>query len=792
MDKLRFILLFVVVLLAGNAAAYDFESGGLYYNILDADAKTVEVTLEGEKDGWDTKSSYSGDIVIPSTVTNGNETYSVKKIGQYAFCRSEIISLTIQNGIETIDECAFLYSSQLVDVSLPSSLTSIGNSAFFNCYQITELVIPEGVSTIGNQAFCYCGNMKTLQLPSTLTEIGDRAFGCCGSLTKVISRITTPFAIEKTTFSSTENWEDGVNNATPSAANLYVPQGTKSSYMTYEGWTRFAGIYEGEPQEITLSDGLIYSYVTGEHIANVIGWENLNSDSLTIRSIVEINGENYSVKSVGPNAFSNCGSIRSLTIENGVETIGDYAFRWCWQLESVVLPEGVLQIGRYSFSDCNRLKRVSLPSTTKSIGDGAFRGLGALYAVTSYIQEPFDISKNVFAAEEKWNEQEQKYYYTPSSATLYVPTDTKTSYEALEGWNMFAGIVEGDLHEETIDGVIYSYNKADQTATVVGGDLSDSRKVTILGSIIIDGVDYVVKTISAGAFRNNYYVDSLIVSSGIETIENFAFNECYNIKYVELPSTLTTIGEYAFSYCGSIQNLILPSSLTTIGDFAFCGNNLKTVTSRIQSPLEINQSVFCSRYESYWDETEQKRVETYTNPQATLYVPIGTKSAYEAIEGWSVFPEIVEGEIKQTTYGGLNYTYIEGKGTATVTGRADSELFDIVIPGTLPVGDVNYSVKTIGARAFYDISLKSVKIEDGVETIEENAFWDSDGINELVLPSTLKTIGQGAFTWAYISTLVLPEGLIRIDQNAFSSCPNLKQLELPSTLDSIGDGFYFG
>ncbi len=778
------------MLLAGNAAAYDFESGGLYYNILDADAKTVEVTLEGEKDGWDTKSSYSGDIVIPSTVTNGNETYSVKKIGQYAFCRSEIISLTIQNGIETIDECAFLYSSQLVDVSLPSSLTSIGNSAFFNCYQITELVIPEGVSTIGNQAFCYCGNMKTLQLPSTLTEIGDRAFGCCGSLTKVISRITTPFAIEETTFSSSESWENNVNNASPSAATLYVPQGTKSSYMTYEGWTRFAGIYEGEPQEITLSDGLIYSYVTGEHIANVIGWENLNSNDLTIHSIVEINGENYSVKSVGPSAFSDCGSIRSLTIENGVETIGDYAFRWCWQLESVVLPEGVLQIGRYSFSDCNRLKRVSLPSTTKSIGDGAFRGLGALYAVTSYIQEPFDISKNVFAAEEKWNEQEQKYYYTPSSATLYVPTDTKTSYEALEGWNMFAGIVEGDLHEETIDGVIYSYNKADQTATVVGGDFSDSRKVTILGSIIIDGVDYVVKTISAGAFRNNYYVDSLIVSSGIETIENFAFNECYNIKYVELPSTLTTIGEYAFSYCGSIQNLILPSSLTTIGDFAFCGNNLKTVTSRIQSPLEINQSVFCSRYESYWDETEQKRVETYTNPQATLYVPIGTKSAYEAIEGWSVFPEIVEGEIKQTTYGGLNYTYIEGKGTATVTGRADSELFDIVIPGTLPVGDVNYSVKTIGARAFYDISLKSVKIEDGVETIEENAFWDSDGINELVLPSTLKTIGQGAFTWAYISTLVLPEGLIRIDQNAFSSCPNLKQLELPSTLDSIGDGAF--
>jgi hypothetical protein len=102
----------------------------------------------------------------------------------------------------------------------------------------------------------------------------------------------------------------------------------------------------------------------------------------------------------------------------------------------VILPEGVQQIGSYSFSNCNELKRVELPSTIKSIGDGAFMGLGALYAVTSYIQEPFAINKNVFALEQKWDEQEQKYYYTPSSATLYVPTGTKSNYEALDGWTM--------------------------------------------------------------------------------------------------------------------------------------------------------------------------------------------------------------------------------------------------------------------------------------------------------------------------------------------------------------------
>lgn len=804
MDKLRFILLFVVVLLAGNAAAYDFESGGLYYNILDADAKTVEVTLEGEKDGWQTVSSYGGDIVIPATVEYSGMTYSVNRVGQYAFCRSEITSLTIQEGVETIVQEAFLYCSRLTSVSLPSSLRTIGVSAFFNCYQLEKIVIPEGVTKIGNQAF-YASGLKTIELPSTLTEIENWAFMYCDKLTKVISRIQTPFTIDKSVFASSSYTDEATQTQifVKSSAILCVPEGTKASYQALEGWTMFSGIYEGEPQEITLSDGLIYSYITSEHIANVIGWENMDSDDLTIRSTVEINGENYSVKSVGSNAFNNCGYIRSLTIENGVETIGDYAFRWCYQLESVnlastitsignnsfyrcdrlssvVLPEGVQQIGRYSFGYCSGLKKLEIPSTIKSIADRAFLGLGALYAVTSYIKEPFAINKNVFASEEKWNEQEQKYDYTPSSATLYVPTDTKSSYEALEGWNMFSDIVEGELTEKTIDGVIYSYNKATQTSTVIGGDFSDYRKVTILGSILVDGVDYAVKTIAAGAFSNNYYIDSLIISSGIETIEKNAFNDSYRIRYLELPSTLTTIGEYAFAYCGNLQNIILPSSLTSIGDFAFCSNNLTNVTSRIQSPFEINQSVFCSGWG--WDENNNQ---IFRGPNATLYVPIGTKSAYEAIEGWSVFPEIVEGEIKQTTYNGLNYQYVEGKGEATVISGNYSQITNLTIPGSIEVDGVSYIVKAIDDRVFSNCySIDTLIIENGVERIGQNAFYNCSNMKSVSLPTSLKSIGESSFAECNtITSLVIPEGVKTIGQNAFSWCNNMK---------TIGTSIYIG
>ena len=153
MKKLRFILLLTLVLLAsGRSAAYDFVSDGLYYNILDGDAKTVELTCSNYTD-WDTQSDYSGDIVVPSEVTIGGITYKVIKIGQLAFKRSTITSLTLSEGIETIGQDICEGCSQLTTLSLPSSLRSIEYAAFWGCSGITSLSLPEGLTTIGNSVF---------------------------------------------------------------------------------------------------------------------------------------------------------------------------------------------------------------------------------------------------------------------------------------------------------------------------------------------------------------------------------------------------------------------------------------------------------------------------------------------------------------------------------------------------------------------------------------------------------------------------------------------------------------
>ena len=994
MDKLRFILLFVVVLLAGTAAAYDFESGGLYYNILDADAKTVEVTSGGDgvtysvtvdvprsvafdgitymvkgigenafnnhyeihalsiadgietiadravascpnlselrlpstlksigvrafdythiknpvlpeglesignyafsscynltkvtlpstltsfggnifnnsrlsvvisyiqepsaigdnvfytgndnhltlyvpsgtksayesKAGWNNFTKiYEGEplevninginyryfddsneaiviegdysnmesVTIPGSVPIYGTNYLVKEVGPAAFYYyNNIKTIVIEEGVEIINYAAFDQCTNITSIQFPSTLKTIGNNAFTSCNGGPDIILPEGLETIGNSAF-HWSNSKRIVLPSSLKSIGTGAFMHINNSASVTSYIQEPFAIEKNVFAYEDYWQDGVEVISYPQATLYVPEGTSEKYKALEGWNVFAEILEGEKKTYTYG-GLIYSYIENDKTAKVIGRSDETLRDVIIPATVSIGDDVYSVKTIGAGAFYDI-SLNSVVIEDGVETIeseafwdsdginklvlpstlksiGDRAFTWAY-ISKLDLPEGLVRIGQNAFNSCGNLKKVTLPSSLTEIGNNVFSNCNNLSVIVSHIQVPFDVDENVF--------------YSNSSATLYVPEGTKAAYEALNGWNKFADIIEGELYEETIDGVIYSYNKAAQTATVIGGDFSDYRKVTILGSVLVDGVDYAVKTIAAGAFRRNQYIDSLIISSGLEIIEKDAFYNCYGIRNVELPSTLTTIGEYAFAYCGGIQNIILPSSLTSISDFAFTNNNLTNVTSRIQSPFEINKSVFC-RYESYWDETEQKNVETYTNPNATLYVPIGTKSAYEAIEGWSVFPEIVEGEIKQTTYDGLNYRYIEGKGEATVISGDYSQITKLTIPGSIEVDGVSYVVKAIEDYVFRNCySIDTLIIEPGVESIGRESFYWDYSIKSISLPTTLRTIRDMAFyNCSAINSLVIPEGVKTIGQSAFGNNYNFSLLELPSTLDSIGD-----
>lgn len=87
MNKLNKIVLalFVGLLASVTAVAQsDFNTGGLFYKITDAVNHKVSVVPENAASPYYTTSP-SGDIVIPNTVVNGTNTYTVESIADHAF-----------------------------------------------------------------------------------------------------------------------------------------------------------------------------------------------------------------------------------------------------------------------------------------------------------------------------------------------------------------------------------------------------------------------------------------------------------------------------------------------------------------------------------------------------------------------------------------------------------------------------------------------------------------------------------------------------------------------------------
>ena len=87
MNKLNKIVLalFVGLLASVTAVAQsDFNTGGLFYKITDAVNHKVSVVPENAASPYYTTSP-SGDIIIPNTVVNGTDTYTVESIADHAF-----------------------------------------------------------------------------------------------------------------------------------------------------------------------------------------------------------------------------------------------------------------------------------------------------------------------------------------------------------------------------------------------------------------------------------------------------------------------------------------------------------------------------------------------------------------------------------------------------------------------------------------------------------------------------------------------------------------------------------
>lgn len=98
------------------------------------------------------------------------------------------------------------------------------------------------------------------------------------------------------------------------------------------------------------------------------------SGSVNIPTSITVNNVEYSVTSIGVQAFYECYGLTSVTIPSSVTSIGVQAFRSCSGLTSVNIPSSVTSIGHSAFSGCRNLTSITIPNSVTTIESSTFYG----------------------------------------------------------------------------------------------------------------------------------------------------------------------------------------------------------------------------------------------------------------------------------------------------------------------------------------------------------------------------------------------------------------------------------
>ena len=601
---IKFLFLLLAFGYATEAKSGEFTVDDIWYYYTNEDDDEVGVMYS--KSG-----EYSGDVVIPSTVTYNGKQYTVTSIGSKAFSGcTRLKKVTIPNSVTNIGDKAFYYCYGLKAVTIGNSVTSIGDYAFDGCPNLIEITIPNSVTNIGDNAFSECRGLKAVTIGNSVTAIGGWAFSYCTGLTTVVwnarsSQIPlSEFGNPMPPFSNCDRLTDFVfgeevehipaylcYNLT-SLKNLVIGNSVttigNSAFSDCTGLTTVTWNARNV-QDFQSTGGRPFSncknlteFVFGEEVEHIPDY--LCYKLTTLKNLVIGN----SVTSIGEWAFHRCTSLTEVTIPNSVTTIGGLAFYSCTGLQKVTIGNSVKSIGDKAFYFCNGLTEVSIPNSVTSIGSGTFEDCTGLKTVT--------IGNSVKSIGS----------WAFSSCTSLTAITIPNSVTSIESGTFFSCT---GLTEVTIPNSVTSIgSRAFFSCTGL-------KKVTIGNS---------VKSIGNEAFPHCTSLTAITIPNSVTSIESGTFYSCTSLKTVTIGNSVKSIGSNAFSSCTSLTAITIPNSVTSIGDETFYNcRSLEHVTSKAMMPPQI------------W-------VTTFDDYAMTLYVPAGCKSKYAEAEYWNNFTDIRE------------------------------------------------------------------------------------------------------------------------------------------------------
>ena len=663
---------------------------GIYYE-LNTSAKTAAVAQNPDY--------YTGTIDIPSNFVYEGNTYTVTSIGY----------------------CAFLDCNDMTALNMPSSIVTIENSAFERSQGLTELIIGSGVTTIKTESFHNCTSLVSLTLPKSLKTIGVESFAGCSALSEIIVKSTTPPTIQSNTFNSVDK----------TTCKLCVPEGCRSTYASASNWKAFTNIEERTAvttgicgSNVTYSiypdltmvisgTGAIRDYVNSglhlgsgyyQQIKKVVIEDGVTSigqfafsDCISLTS-VRIPS---SVTTIGNAAFYGCSSLTSVNLPSSVTRIGNAAFYNCPKLDAVVIPSGVTSLSYSLFYGCTGLTSVSIPNSVTSIGEAAFEGCSSLAAVT--------IPESVTSI------GEAAFEWCTSLTSVSIPAKVdEIGKGAFSSCSSLASI--------TVDAGNTTYDSRENCNAII-----ETATNTLLAGCVNTVIPAGVTAIGEAAFRSCTGLNSVSIPDEVTSIDDFAFYGCTGLTSAAIGEEVAAIGAFAFHNCTGLSSVTIPGSVTILGDYAFANcSGLASITTENATPAVLGNRAFVN----------------VDKEACTLYVPIGSKSAYEEAAGWSDFLNIKEAdEEPDTDISALaNAIYVEqteGNVGATMN-------IPVKLKNSYPVRGFQFTLKLPEGTTVNSWALSEERLPEGATLSDQMSTAKIDG-NRIVVACTLN-FGTATFT----------------------------------------------